>query len=402
MADFLPVCEAETLQDAFRLFNELSRSLTESYRELEAQVSRLTQELTAARGERLKTLIEKEKLANRLQRLVEALPGGIIVVDGQGEIIEYNALAAEIVGQALASKRWEDVLQQMLLSGKANPHQFLLKNGRAVNLSIRSLVEYPGQIVLLTDVTEMRALQDLVDQQKRLSAMGEMAASMAHQVRTPLAAAILYTSHLNKGGLTQAQHRRFAQKLMERLRHLERQISDMLIFAKQGHYERNKLSSSAFLSRVVDAMQPLLDGGEARLAVFDRSQCRYLFGNEDALHGVLLNLLTNALEATGGKGRVSLVLSQPDARHLEIEVADNGPGMPDAIRERIFEPFFTTKPSGTGLGLAVVDWVVRAHGGKVWSVSAPGDGTAFHILLPLAEAMPLPGGFSGQYGDLQT
>ena len=389
---------AENLQDAFQVFNELSHNLTRSYLELEAQVARLTRELAAARGERLKTVSEKEQLANRLQHLLEALPGAVIVTDGSGFIIEHNAVAKRLLGEELLGRHWPDVLDAEALPGLDNPHQRQLLSGKTVSLSVNSLGDERGQIVLLTDVTEMRVLQELVSQQKRLSALGEMVASLAHQVRTPLSAALLYTGHLGTPELTEVQRVRLAAKIADRLQYIERQVNDMLAFARAGRLTMERIVAAGFIRKVVEAFEPTLDGKNIRLIVENRAETEAFFGNEDALLGILINLLANAAEALDGeRGEITLSMGHSSPAWLRLGVSDDGPGIPEDIRGRVFEPFFTTRRNGTGLGLAIVDCVVRAHGGRVCCQSSAGCGASFEVHLPLTvEPRLLPGGFSGQ------
>jgi len=382
----------EKLKQAFDVFNHLSQSLEGSYRELENQVARLNEELAAARSERLKTLIEKEQLANKLQRLLEALPGGVVVIDGEGRVIECNPVAVSLLGEPLLGECWSDILERSFAPDCDNPHERRLKNGRTVSISVRSMGEEPGQILLLADVSEMRALQDLVDQHKRLSAMGEMVASMAHQVRTPLSAAILYASQLGRGQLDEGQRRRFSGRILERLHHLERQVNDMLVFAREGRFVTDRIFVQEFLERLQNAAEPHFAATEIDLMFLNQCGNGQFQGNSEALVGAFLNLMTNALEAMHGRGRLAVQASQ-DGAMLCLSVIDSGPGIDPELQQRIFEPFFTTRPNGTGLGLAVVDSIAKAHSGYVQCTSQPGYGTRFDLYLPLTVAdSPLPGG----------
>jgi two-component system sensor histidine kinase FlrB len=389
---------AASLQDAFQVFNELSQNLSRSYAELEAQAMRLTQELAAARSERLQTLMEKERLAKRLQHLLEALPGGVLVADGQGRVVEHNPAAAALLGEALQGKLWRDALDRASLPAPETPRQRELRDGKTISLAVRPLGEEPGQIVLLTDVSEMRALQELASQQKRLSMLGEMVASLAHQVRTPLAAALLYTSNLAAENLTQAQRARFAGKLQERLEHLERQVNDMLVFARVGKLELAPIEACELLRKTHEAFAPTLAGKPIRLnvAIDARLAPGIFHGAADALQGALLNLLNNAVEAfNGAAGVIELQALRLAPGWLRLMVTDNGPGIPFDIQGRIFEAFFTTRPSGTGLGLAIVDCIARAQGGRVSLHSNPGQGASFRLDFPTAtESSLLPGGYS--------
>lgn len=376
---------ASQLQDAFEIFNALSENLTRSYAELETKVVRLSEELAAARSERLQTLMEKERLANRLQHLLEALPGGVLVVDGNGLIIDHNPAASRMLGIQLSGQPWRQVIEAASVQDTANPRQRRLSNGATVSIAFNSLGEEPGQIVLLTDVSEMRDLQELLNQQKRLSSLGEMVASLAHQVRTPLSAALLYTAHLGKAELTAGQRQKFAGRLTERLMHMERQVSDMLSFARMGTLTKARVELRSLLRKLSDTIEPCLTGHAIDFRLENLSRQESFEGNEDALLGILLNLVTNATEAFHGKaGAISLSVTDGDGGKLLITVADNGPGIPEDAQGRIFEPFFTTRPQGTGLGLAIVDCVVRAHGGEVNCSSTPGGGASFRIALPTA------------------
>jgi len=294
---------AESLKDAFQVFNEISENLTRSYLDLEAQVARLTRELAAARSDRLKTLTEKEQLAHRLQQLLEALPGGVIVADAKGHIVECNPAAIRLLGPLTATTSWREALDRASVAGADNPHQRQLLSGATVGISVRALEGEAGQIVLLTDISEQRALQELVNQQKRLSALGEMVASLAHQVRTPLAAALLYAGHLGRADLNDSQRARFAAKLTDRLQHLERQVSDMLAFARVGRLVMERVNVGDLTARVLESIEPASNPQRIRVQVEHSAVDAVLFGNPDALLGILLNLVGNAeqaLAATGG------------------------------------------------------------------------------------------------------
>jgi len=245
-------------------------------------------------------------------------------------------------------------------------------------------------------------LQELLNQQKQLSAMGEMVASMAHQVRTPLATAILYSSQLGNVALDETKRQRFAQKILERLQYLERQVNDMLIFAKDGRLSMENFSLHALLECLNETLKDYVGQGRVDVQIINTAHDDVMLGNENALRGALMNVLNNAVDALGnmesGQGLITINVSQPDARNLKIVIKDNGPGLAKEHCQRIFEPFFTTKTNGTGLGLAVVDSVVKAHRGQVYVTSALDAGATFTFILPCVMQTPelLPGGFSGK------
>ncbi len=392
--------KTEQLTDAFRIFNQLSKNLSDSYQGLEEQVAKLHGELAFAHSERLKTLEEKEKLASRLEKILAALPAGVIVLDADGKILDCNAVAADFLGEALIGQDWLTVVARSLIPVAGNPHERQLCNGKRVNMTVSKEVACTaadsGQVILLSDVSEMRNLQDMLNQQKHLSAMGEMVASMAHQVRTPLATAILYASQMSSPALDAEKRQRFSQKILERLQYLERQVNDMLIFAKDGRLAMETFSLAELLNHLKEAVKDYTGNGGIDLQISNTVKDDLMLGNENALRGALLNLLNNAVDAVGQSGCIHINVVQLDDCQLCLVIKDNGPGIAKELCQRIFEPFFTTKTHGIGLGLAVVDSVVKAHGGRVEVESTLGLGTVFSLVLPCINPVlkVLPGGFS--------
>ncbi|MFA5982722.1 MAG: ATP-binding protein [Methylococcaceae bacterium] len=390
--------KTQQLTDAFRLFNELSEHLTASYQALEEQVAKLHDELAFAHSERLKTLEEKEKLADWLEKILAALPAGVIVIDDSGIIVDCNQLAYEFLGKPLKSKAWVDVFNNCLLAIAGNPHEYQLANGQRISLTHKSAGKQAGQIILLSDISQMRELEDIIHQQQKLSAMGEMVASLAHQVRTPLATAIIYASQLNNVALDVDKRQRFSTKILERLHYLERQINDMLIFAKDGKLAMGCFSLNSLLAHLADALKDYAGESDITCEILNQAHDDEMLGNENALRGALMNLLNNAVDALGQTGKITVLVTQIGNGQIQIDIKDTGPGMSSHLQQRVFEPFFTTKSNGTGLGLAVVDSVVKAHGGHVKLKTKFGSGTTFSLFLPCLKPSNsvLPSGFSSK------
>jgi two-component system sensor histidine kinase FlrB len=181
---------------AFKAFNELSGELNQTWQALEDQVRHLTIELEAANAQRLKELADKERIARRLQKLLQLLPGGVVVLNEKGKVAECNSAAEELLGAPLENQSWLDIIRQRFAPRKDDGHEISLVNGKRVSLLSRSLDEEPGQIILITDQTETRRLQQSLSRHQRLMEMGKMVSSLAHQIRTPLSAAMLYAGHL--------------------------------------------------------------------------------------------------------------------------------------------------------------------------------------------------------------
>nr|WP_323158958.1 ATP-binding protein [Pseudomonas viridiflava] len=381
-----PALELESrhgLEQAFSLFNQMSAQLTDSYGLLEARVTELKGELAQAGVQRLQELAEKERLANRLQNLLDLLPGGVIVIDGMGVVREANPAAIDLLGQPLLGMLWRHVISRCFAPREDDGHEISLKDGRRLSISTRSLDAEPGQLVLLNDLTETRRLQEQLARHERLSSLGRMVASLAHQIRTPLSAAMIYASHLTEQELPVETQQRFAGRLKERLHELEHQVRDMLVFARGELPLTDRIAPGALFQALQNAAATHLQG------VAVRWQCDSVDGellcNRDTLVGALLNLVENAVQASAGRTRLKVhVYSRGNT--LRLCISDNGSGMDQAALARIGEPFFTTKTTGTGLGLAVVTAVTRAHQGGVQYRSRVGRGTCAIVSLPLIPA----------------
>lgn len=387
-AGHLPSAEQASrlgLEQAFSLFSQMSSQLTDSYSLLEARVTELKGELAVVSAQRMQELAEKERLANRLQNLLDLLPGGVIVIDAHGRVREANPAACELLGLPLEGELWRHVIARCFAPREDDGHEVSLKDGRRLSISTRSLDAEPGQLVLLNDLTETRHLQDQLARHERLSSLGRMVASLAHQIRTPLSAALLYASHLTEQQLPMETQQRFAGRLKERLHELEHQVRDMLVFARGELPLTDRVSPKALLQSLQAAA--LTHVQELPIRWQCDSRVGEVLCNRDTLVGAVLNLIENAIQAGGGDVRLKVHLYTRN-NTLRLSVSDNGSGIEPAVLARLGEPFFTTKTTGTGLGLTVVKAVARAHQGKLQLRSRLGRGTCATVCLPLFSSAP--------------
>lgn len=376
---------AQQLASAFAQFNQLSEQLSATYQAMEQRVGELNSELHTVAEQRLAELSEKERLAARLQGLLALLPAGVVVLDGAGRISEANPAALDLLGEPLVGERWSAVIERAFAPRSDDGHEISLRDGRRISLDTRSLEAEPGQLLLLTDQTETRALQQRLSRHQRLSEMGRMLSSLAHQIRTPLAAATLYASHLAELGehsqLAPAKIRRFAGKILDRLNHLERQVRDMLTFIR-GDVQRSEiLSASELAERLEAASEAAIAMAGAACTLHLNDAGAQVLCHSDSVLGALTNLVENGLQAAGRDARIEIEL-QADRDWLSIVITDNGPGLDAAAAARLQEPFFTTKPQGSGLGLAVVRAVAEAHQGYFELANHPAGGARACLRLP--------------------
>lgn len=352
--------QAETarLAEAFRIFNQASEELSAAYTRLQGQAEALTE---------------------RMSLLQEALPAGVIVLDARGGVVQANAAAARFFGLEPTGSSWRDLERQHLVATET-PGEWDLGT-RRVAVTESPLDSSGGRIVLLNDITEAHRLKAQADRNERLAAMGEMAAQLAHQLRTPLAAALLYAGNLENPDLPAASRVSIAGKTVARLKHLERLIRDMLMFARGEVLGREEIELPDLVQELRVTFEPLARAREIEFFVEEPPAFGFA-GNRKALVGALTNLLENALDAVPPGGRIALACRVAPGR-MEFLVSDNGKGMEATVAARLFEPFFTTRPEGTGLGLAIARGVARAHGGDIEVVSTLGEGTEFTFTVAM-------------------
>ncbi|MDB4528581.1 ATP-binding protein [Pseudomonadales bacterium] len=375
--------QTEGLQATFELFNRMSDNLADSYRTLETQVAALTDELDRVNRQRAIEVKTREQVTSRLSNLLDLLPGGVIVLDRWGAVAQANPAAQELLEREVVGRKWVEVIAECFAPRKDDWHEISLKNGKRVSLATRSLEAETGQIILLTDQTETRRLQQQVSRNERLSALGKMVSALAHQIRTPLSAALLYAGHLSERELSVEQTQRFSEKIVSRLNNLEQQVSDMLIFASGDVRLSDSVAVSDLLQEVQHAADIELSANQITLKIEPSHASSKIICNRQTMIGALGNLIHNSAQASNIGSSITLT-TQVSERELTLIIRDTGSGIADDIMTRLQaeEAFVTTKAQGTGLGLAVVRAVVKAHQGTFALQSKEGQGTTVTIVLP--------------------
>jgi two-component system sensor histidine kinase FlrB len=336
------------------------------------------------------TVEELKNKAKRLNHLLEVMPAGVVVLDQKGHIKQANQQAIELLGEPLEKELWREIILRSFKPQADDGHEVSLRDGRKVKLSITPLVEEKGQLIVLTDLTETRALQGRISHLQRLSSLGKMVASLAHQVRTPLSSAMLYAANLRSLNLKNEMADRFTTNLQNRLKDLESTVNDMLLFAKSGEQQIvAPLTVTQLMVKSAEAVDALLAMKSIHLKIDNKPSHHELMGNETALTGAISNLLHNAIEVSKQGDVIEVttdIVEENDASFISIQIKDQGCGLTMGEINNIFEPFFTTKTQGTGLGLAVVKSVANSHQGFVKAINnQEGNGACFTLLLPCIE-----------------
>ncbi|GAA5213915.1 sensor histidine kinase [Corallincola platygyrae] len=319
--------------------------------------------------------------ASRMRHLMEILPAGLVVIDGDGIVREANPIAIEMLGEPLIGELWRNIIARAFAPQADDGHEVSLTNGRRVKLATTALSPEPGQLILLTDLTETRQLQERFSHMQRLSALGKMVASLAHQVRTPLSAAMLYAANLGNNTLSGENRQAFHQKLLSRLQDLEQQVNDMLLFARSdSQLAASPLSMQALLTDVQSRVDAMVTKSRGKLTLVLPEPDVEVLGNAPSLASAMSNLVHNSLQASATQIEIA---AKTEAERVMITITDNGKGIPEPMLRKVMEPFYTSRSQGTGLGLAVVQAVATAHKGKMLLSSEEGKGTRVTLVLPI-------------------
>ena len=320
---------------------------------------------------------------NQNNQLIDVMPTGLVILDGNGIVIKVNKMASQLLDEPILGHAWYDVIKRSFEPRADDWHEVSLKGGRRVKLEISALGDQPGQLIMITDLTQTRLLQDKLGQMQRLSSLGHMVSTLAHQIRTPLSSAMLYSANLNNYNLDEASRKNFQEKLFLRLKDLEQQVNDMLLFSKSGKEQVvAELSVNYLVNDAVTNMEAIIAKAKALVRVkICQDDCQIL-GNKNALEGAIQNLIHNSLQVIKEQAEINIQVKCYDS-FAYISVEDNGIGIPDELTEKVFEPFYTSKMQGTGLGLSVVKSVVEAHQGQVKLLKNLGTGAHFCLKLPL-------------------
>ena len=186
----------------------------------------------------------------KLDKILKQLPTGVVLLDSRGKVADCNEAAQELLDGQVRGSAWRDVIAGNFQPRSDDGHEISLRNGKRISLLTRSLEDEPGQLIVLNDLTETRMLQQQLARHQRLSDMGKMISSLAHQIRTPLFAALLYTDNLANNFGQVPGVTKYTDKLLSRLQNIERQIRDMLFFVRGDAELNEQLTLPALVQRL--------------------------------------------------------------------------------------------------------------------------------------------------------
>ena len=395
------------------IVSKMADQLHQAYRELETKFESLNQKLEETNQQLKQSLAEKERASSFLKNILESLTSGVLVIDLAGKITMFNKAAEDITGykaSEIVEKPYSEIIGKNVdkelsalntlktQSAHINEERELTnKKGAKVPLgfSTAPLVDSEGALLgvveIFFDLTKIRKLEDEISRVKTLAALGEMAATVAHEVRNPLGGITGFADLLNKEIAESDPRKQYVKKIIEGVENLNRTVKNLLTYARMIKLAPQEVNLTRFLDEVVKFYEMDLQREKKNIVILREYAEAGLKAKIDPEHfrQVILNLLQNATQSMpkGGKVKISAEYAKDQnikQDKLFLKIADSGSGMPREVLDKMFTPFFTTKEGGTGLGMATIKKIVEAHQGEIRVNSEVGKGTEVEICLPLS------------------
>jgi signal transduction histidine kinase len=239
--------------------------------------------------------------------------------------------------------------------------------------------------------SKIKELEEQMRLQEELSAMGQLAAGVAHEIKNPLNAIGLVVQRLQKefrweDPQGQQEYERFTGIVRDEISRVNKIIEQFLFVARPFQSEFKTQALEEIVDYVLDLLEETIQRNGIRMEKNWEKDLPPVMGDRSQLTQAFLNLLNNALEALPRGGSLKVVLkSIPGMKSIELRIEDNGPGIPPENLKKVFAHYFTTKEKGIGLGLAITQKIIQGHHGRLEVRSLPGQGTTVRVLLPMAE-----------------
>lgn len=400
--------QAKTIAKYTNELAEAYRALQINEEKLEAQIKERTNELMIANQKLLQEIKEKETAMRKLEeseekyrQLTEESPVAILVKKENSETYSFiNKTGVQL----FKAKSKEEVLSQPIkklihpgdyerienLKKEREKGQFTLEcrlvcmNGDVIDAEVKSIpLIYQGEPALhlmIRDITEIKRSREFMQQTEKLTVVGELAAGIAHEIRNPLTSLKGFTQLL--GDKMGANHE-YMDIMITEIDRINTIVSELLLLAKPSKLEFKPIQLKDILDNIITLMsaQANLYGVKIRLVSNEPLNDLYIFGIEDKMKQVFINLLKNAIESMEDGGEVVIHVEEQKGQ-IEIKFIDAGCGIPRELLPKLGQPFFTTKDRGTGLGLMVCYSIIESHHGTMLIDSASGEGTTVSVTLP--------------------
>jgi PAS domain S-box-containing protein len=379
--------EFRLLNNAFSSFTEASKRLELYYEQLQERINYLTSELEKKNLQLEDALKETERTKDYLNCILQSIGEAIVVVDTEGNIRMINKTAEEMFGL-----KYEDIINKPFYSlnikiKKDATDTILFANGKNYNIifTISDIIDSTsegilrGQVILFKDITRLKELEASHERNKRLIAMGEMAAKIVHEIRSPLCSIELYAGML-KSELEGTKYINLANGISSGIKSLNNILTNMLFFAKPQKPIFRNLSVGEVIDETLNMLSPMIEN--RGIGIYKEIPSDYFIsGDKELLKQVFLNIVLNAVSVSS-EGKYIYISVKKEGEFVVVDIRDEGEGIKEEDKERIFDPFFTTKEKGTGLGLTIASKIMQSHNGFIKVKSQLGKGSSFQLYFP--------------------
>lgn len=416
--------------ETYSSFNKIVNKLQRQYLSLKETYTRQSSELQSVNKTLQSLMGENRAVTEFLNSILNSLSSGVIAIDASGTISHMNPAARKMLGITKDNFRREKVRYDDLMQAVENPECSAVEtirsghpvdgeektikthSGTVLTLSVSTSLlknrsgEIVGAVELFHDVSRIKKMEEQLSQMKVLASLGEMAASIAHEVRNPLAGIACFASLLARDLGEEPGKKEMADKIAEGVDSINNTIQTLLDFARKEKVDKCIIDLNTYLNQLLDNLSGEYAGEDLVNRVerdFSESCHVAVELDQQLFKQAIYNLVKNGLESGRGESRVwvrtrevPLLRAQKEyAGRLElsgtqtlaeITVEDNGPGIPEEDIGRLFSPFYSTKENGIGLGLSIAWKIVKAHGGDITAECRAEKGTRFSIVLPIRNA----------------
>ncbi|MDD3118343.1 MAG: ATP-binding protein [Victivallales bacterium] len=388
----------ELLEKAFHTFQQQCETLEHSHADLKARLAAAQLDLQHKNTELAARLLEIEAIRERLSGTLNSITDAVFVVDSDRDTIEPANPASqrllELLPSASRSLFAVPPLARLIHAGeKIGDHSLTFQHQGesyywlvSVTPMRTSLRDRHYTVVTIKDLTAQKNLEIRLAREDRMAALGKVAASVAHEIRNPLAAIEGFAALLERDLADQPASRRLAAKTVYAARQLNAVVGNLLSYTREYRPEPCSCRVDDLVADAVNYITPMAEDQGVTVRVELPPTLPPLQLDIVMMRQVLANILTNAVEAIPRRSGGQITITAAAAHgQIQLTVADNGPGIPVARKKRIFEPFYTAKTGGIGLGLALCLRIVEAHDGTIEEVGTPGGGAQMQITLKYPE-----------------
>ncbi|MFC1555307.1 nitrogen regulation protein NR(II) [candidate division KSB1 bacterium] len=398
--------DISSLIQAFDFFTKNTEKLRESYNNLQVEISALDLELERKKEELYVSKKKIDAIKNHLEHILESMNLAVVVINLEGEISIFNRAASEITGypaREIIGKPYAEIFGEDNIF--ENTPGYTLKEGKEKQNKEKSIiareglsipVEFStslvrdekgnviGAVEIFSDLREIKKLQEEVQQSRTLSALGEMAGNVAHELRNPLGGIGGFAALLERDIEVEDPRRKLVQKIIEGVSRLNRVATNLLVYTRPVRPKKRPEDIIKVVEDILTFVEVELEQEENEIKL-ERDYSFKSFDiniDPELFQQVMLNIVKNAVQAMEYKGLLKIsIVDNKEKEKIEIKINDSGPGIPEEDIKKLFLPFFTTKADGTGLGLSIAKKIVEAHSGEI-IVESSNNGTVFSIGFP--------------------